>query len=268
MADLGAILADLTVETQELDDIVANLSEVDWKRPTPADGWTIAHQIGHLSWTDRQLVTSLTEPEKWPAEVEKLRREGDDYLDRAAAEEAAKSPGVLLEEWRAHRGAAASALAAVPPGEKVHWYGPSMSVASMATSRLMEAWAHGQDVFDTLGLRREPTRRLWHIARLGARSRDFAFKLHSRIPPVEEFRIELVAPDRSMWTFGPEDAPQRLTGKATDFCLLVTQRRHRSDTELVATGRDVEEWLRIAQAYAGPLGHGREPKGKPQKSRR
>jgi uncharacterized protein (TIGR03083 family) len=47
---------------------------------------------------------------------------------------------------------------------------------------------------------------------------------------------------------------------AHDFCLLVTQRVHRDDTDLVAQGRDATAWLSIAQAFAGPPGEGREPR--------
>jgi uncharacterized protein (TIGR03084 family) len=257
MADLGAILGDLAVETQTIDDVVAALPASEWARPTPAEGWTIAHQIAHLAWTDQKSLIATGPPEDFQAEVEGMLSIGEDYTDVGAAEGAAKPPAELLAEWRAGRTALAAALAEVPDGTKLPWYGPPMSPASMATARMMETWAHGQDIVDALGLVREPTARLWHIARFGTRTRDFAFKLHSLAPPVEEFRVELTAPDGSTWAFGPADAEQRLTGSALDFCLLVTQRRHREDTDLVATGEGVEEWIGIAQAFAGPPGEGR-----------
>lgn len=260
MADLGAILEDLATESQAIDDVVAGLPASDWARQTPAEGWTIAHQIAHLAWTDQKaLIAARGSEADWQAEVERLLSAGESYVDDGAAEGAEKPPRMLLEEWRAGRAELAAALAAVPDGQKIPWYGPPMSAASMVTARIMETWAHGQDIFDALGLEREYTGRLWHIARFGTRTRDFAYKLNSLAPPVEEFRVELVAPDGSTWAFGPEDAPQRLTGSAVDFCLVVTQRRHPADTDLVATGTDVEEWLGIAQAFAGPPGAGRKP---------
>jgi len=257
MADLGAILGDLAAETGTIDDVVAELPASEWARPTPAEGWTIAHQIAHLAWTDQKSLVATGPPEDFQAEIEGMLSIGENYVDVGAEEGARKPPAELLAEWRAGRAALAAALAEVPDGTKLPWYGPPMSPASMATARLMETWAHGQDIFDTLGLVREPTARLWHIARFGTRTRDFAFKLHSLAPPVEEFRVELIAPDGSTWAFGPEDAEQRLTGSALDFCLVVTQRRHRDDTDLVATGDGVEEWIGIAQAFAGPPGEGR-----------
>jgi uncharacterized protein (TIGR03084 family) len=258
MADLGAILGDLTAETQTIDDVVAGLPASEWARPTPAEGWTIAHQIAHLAWTDRKSLVATGPPEDFQAEIEGMLSIGEDYTDIGAAEGAAKPPAELLAEWRAGRAALVTALAEVPEGVKLPWYGPPMSPASMATARMMETWAHGQDIFDALGLVRAPTARLWHIARIGIRTRDFAFKLHSLAPPVEEFRVELTAPDGSTWAFGPEDAEQRLTGSALDFCLLTTQRRHLADTDLVAHGESVEEWLGIAQSFAGPPGEGRK----------
>jgi uncharacterized protein (TIGR03084 family) len=64
-----------------------------------------------------------------------------------------------------------------------------------------------------------------------------------------------------VWTWGPEDAGQSVVGSAYDFCLRVTQRRHRDDLDLVATGPDADRWLDVAQAFAGPSGAGREPTG-------
>jgi uncharacterized protein (TIGR03084 family) len=132
-----------------------------------------------------------------------------------------------------------------------------MSPTSMATARLMETWAHSLDVQDALGRRAEPTDRIRHVAHLGVRTRDFAYGVRGLEPPAEPFRIELTAPSGATWTFGPADAAQHVTGPAYDFCLLVTQRVHRRDTGLVATGPDADRWLDIAQCFAGPSGEGR-----------
>jgi uncharacterized protein (TIGR03084 family) len=140
------------------------------------------------------------------------------------------------------------------------WFGPPMSPASMATARFMETWAHALDVYDALGARPEPTDRIRHVAHLGVRTRNFSFGVHELEPPAEEFRVELTAPSGETWVWGPADAEQRVTGSAVDFCLLVTQRAHRADTDLVAEGADAEKWLSIAQAFAGPPGEGRGPK--------
>ena len=82
--------------------------------------------------------------------------------------------------------------------------------------------------------------------------------MHSLEPPAEEFRIELRSPSGEIWEWGPADAAQSVRGSAYDFCLRVTQRRHRDDLDLIAVGADADRWLDIAQAFAGPPGEGRE----------
>ncbi len=130
----------------------------------------------------------------------------------------------------------------------------------MASARLMETWAHGQDVADALAVPRTPTARLRHVARIGVRARDYAFAVRGLPAPSGEFRVELVPPDGGEpWAYGPQDAADRITGPALDFCLLVTQRAHRADLALTATGPDADRWLDIAQAFAGPAGPGRAP---------
>ncbi|WP_310717761.1 TIGR03084 family metal-binding protein [Streptomyces lydicus] len=260
MSDPGAVPADLRAESEELDALVAGLPAGRWARPTPAAGWTVAHQIAHLEWTDRQALLSATDPDAFARAAQQALATPLTFVDEAAEEGAKLPPAVLLARWREGRDALQRALAAHPAGAKLPWYGPPMSVASMATARLMETWAHGQDVADALGVARRPTARLRHIARIGVRTRDFAYATHQLTPPEEEFRIELRAPDGSLWEYGPAGAAQRVTGSALEFCLLVTQRAHRDDLpSLRAEGAEAERWLGIAQAFAGPPGKGRAP---------
>jgi uncharacterized protein (TIGR03084 family) len=134
-----------------------------------------------------------------------------------------------------------------------------MGARSFITARLMETWAHGQDVVDALGAHREPTDRLRHVAHIGVGARPFSYVTNGRQPNEAPIRVELVAPSGAEWTWGPEDAADRVTGPALDFCLLVTQRRHRADVDVVADGPNADEWLDIAQSFAGPPGTGRRP---------
>ncbi|MEU6079290.1 TIGR03084 family metal-binding protein [Streptomyces sp. NPDC047108] len=259
MADPGAVVDDLHAEGEDLDRLVAGLGPEQWATPTPAPGWTVAHQIAHLAWTDEQAVKSATEPEAFAREAEKAMAAPDTFVDEAAARGAQDPPAELLKRWRAGRAAVRAALSAHPTDVRMPWFLTRMSVASMATGRLMETWAHGQDIADALGVRRTPTDRLRHVARIGVRARDYGYFMRGETPPAEEFRVELTAPDGTLWTYGPEDAAQRVTGTALDFCLLATQRAHRADLALRAEGADADHWLDIAQAFAGPPGQGREP---------
>ncbi|MCX5142031.1 TIGR03084 family metal-binding protein [Streptomyces sp. NBC_00338] len=261
MSDASAVLDDLRSESEELDLIVAGLNARQWAGATPAAGWTVAHQVAHLSWTDEVALLSVTEPERFGDEVARAMKDPEGFVDRAADEVVtAYAPDALLVRWRTGRARLQDALRAAPAGTRFPWYGPPMSVASMATGRLMETWAHGQDVADALGVTRTPTARLRHVARIGVRARDYAFLVRGIQAPTEEFRVELGAPDGDPVVFGPEDAAQRVTGPLHDFCLLVTQRAHRDDLSVRAEGADADAWLDIAQAFAGPAGTGRAPK--------
>lgn len=257
MADAAPMVADLRAESDALDSLVADLPAARWAEPTPAAGWTIAHQIAHLLWTDRVALTAVTDEAAFAALLAEAGKNPSGFVDVGAEELAVVAPAQLLADWRATRGRLHDELLTVADGRKLPWFGPPMSAASMATARLMETWAHGLDVADALGVRRPATARLRSIAHLGVRTRDFSFAVHGLPAPAEPFRVELHAPDGGTWAWGPDDAAQRVTGSAEDFCLLVTQRRPRFSLDVRAVGEDAERWLGIAQAFAGPPGAGR-----------
>jgi uncharacterized protein (TIGR03084 family) len=252
---LDVVLDDLTTESGRLDALVADLPDEGWRTPTPSPGWDVATQIAHLAWTDEAAHAAATDKERWDALVLEALADPDRVADEAALAGGAAEPSAILERWRTARRALAETLRTYPSGQRIPWYGPPMSATSMATARFMETWAHGLDVHHALGAAPEVTDRIRHVAHLGVRARDFAYSVHGMQPPDEEFRVDLAAPSGEVWSWGPDDAAQTVTGPAYDFCLLVTQRINRADTSLVATGRDA--WLEIAQAFAGPSGDGR-----------
>jgi uncharacterized protein (TIGR03084 family) len=264
MSDLvRSLIADLDAETEQLREAVDALGEEGWTRATPAEGWTVATQVAHLLWTDEVAVLAAharrTDEDKaaWDEVVLEAIADPHGYVDAGALAIAALPRGEVLDRWSAAGDSLREALLGYPSGEKMPWFGPPMSPASMATARFMETWAHAQDVYDAVGHRPRPTDRIRHVAHLGVRTRDFAYSVHGEQPPAEEFLVQLVAPSGETWSWGPFDAAQTVTGSAHDFCLLVTQRVHRDATDLVATGADAEHWLSIAQAFAGPPGTGR-----------
>jgi uncharacterized protein (TIGR03084 family) len=270
-AVLEQVLGDLTAEGDALEAAVAPLDEQGWRTPVPAPGWDIATTVVHLAWTDECAIAAGTDKAAWDALVLQALGNPDGFVDEEAFA-GAKAPATeILARWQASRPALVQMLRDFPEGEtaeprgseatdrKLPWYGPPMSPTSMGTARFMETWAHALDVYDALGIAHGPTDRIRHIAHLGVRTRNFAFGVHGLEPPAEEFRVELTAPSGALWAWGPEDAAQSVTGPAYDFCLRVTQRRHRDDLALVATGPDADRWLDIAQAFAGPSGAGREP---------
>ncbi|WP_257428633.1 TIGR03084 family metal-binding protein [Nocardioides carbamazepini] len=260
---LDDLLVDLATESHLLRTAVATADA--WSRATPAQGWTVATQVAHLVWTDEVATIAAgagTEKGKaaWDAVVLKAIENPTGFVDASAHELAALPPAELLGRWDLARAGLVTALWAQPAGTRMPWFGPPMSPTSMATARFMETWAHGLDVYETIGAVPEPTDRVRHVAHIGVRTRDFAYANNGLEAPAEEFRVELTGPSGAVWTWGPEDAAQRVTGEAYDFCRLVTQRIHRDDTSLKAVGDDAERWLTIAQAFAGPAGGGRDPR--------
>ena len=134
-----------------------------------------------------------------------------------------------------------------------------MGAKSFLTARLMETWAHGQDVVDSIGASRPPTDRLRHIAQLGFITRGWSYVNRGLAPPESAVFVELAAPSGAAWTWGPVEAADRVGGPAEDFCLVVTQRRHLDDTALHVEGENAREWLLFAQAFAGPATDGPPP---------
>ena len=258
---LESVLADLAAEGDRLEAVVAPLPEDSWQLPTPADGWDVATQVAHLAWTDEAATAAATDKEAWDALVLEALADPEHAVDKHALAGGAVEPSALLRRWRAGRSRLADVLRAYPEGQRMPWYGPPMSATSMATARFMETWAHSLDVYAALGVEPEVSDRVRHVAHLGVRTRRFAFAVRDETAPDTEPRVELTAPSGELWTWGPEEAAETVSGPAYEFCLLVTQRIHRGDTALVATGPGADRWLDIAQCFAGPSGEGRPAGG-------
>jgi uncharacterized protein (TIGR03084 family) len=255
-ADLGALLADLAAESAALREIVDPLRVSDWQLATPAPGWSIADQVSHLAYFDDLAVSAATRPEEFAA-IQSGLLDGTENADTVAARYRQLTPAELRDWFGRARTGLLTAFADLDPAARVPWFGPPMSVASAVTARLMETWAHGQDIADTIGSRREPTARLRHVAHIGVAARPYSYAAHGLPVPAEPVRVELTAPSGEIWTWSSDGARDRITGPALDFCLLVTQRRHRADTAMVAVGPVADQWLSIAQSFAGPPGAGR-----------
>jgi uncharacterized protein (TIGR03084 family) len=257
--DLASLCDDLEAEHADLDAVVAPLDSPAWDLDTPAVGWAVRNQIHHLGWFDRNAVVAVEQPDDFTATMNEMLGDFDAFEATMATEARSMPADELLRWWRAGRGKLLQVLREADPSLRVPWYGPRMAVSSFTTARLMETWAHGQDVVDAVGASRPPSARLRHIAHIGVRTRGFAYTIHNRPVPDGEVRVELDAPDGSTWVWGSEGAVDRVHGPALDFCLVVTQRRHLDDTALVADGPLAADWMSIAQAFAGGPGEGRQP---------
>ena len=257
--DLGPLLADLAAEQADLRALLDGLDAAVWATPTPSPGWTVLHQVRHLAHGEALGRLAASDPTAFGAELVRLIDDLDGLEAATTAPDADDPPPVALARWWREAEGLRAAIAAGPQDAPIDWITGPMSRASFLTARVMETFAHGHDIAVAVGVERPATDRLRHVAHLGVATRGFAFANRGLAPPAGAVRVELDGPSGARWTWGPDDAPDRVTGPAVDFCLLVTRRRHRADTALVASGPDAERWLAIAQCFAGPPTDGPPP---------
>lgn len=254
---IPGLLQDLQDERQEVIDLLRHLPETAWDIETPAEGWTVRDQVTHLLFFDTMTTLAIATP----VQFEELRDQINDlqeFVDGAGEKFLGVPPSSLLASWMTGALQLHVAASNVDPKTRVPWFGPSMSPASKLTARLMETWAHGQDIHDAVGETREPTDRLRNVAQIGVLSILNSFRARGLADPTDPVSVQLTAPNGNMWAWGDPDAEDTVTGAALDFCLVVTQRRHPDDVNLVATGTTAKAWIDIAQAFAGPPGAGRQ----------
>jgi uncharacterized protein (TIGR03084 family) len=253
---LTELFEDLHAEHEALDSIVAELPDDAWNTPTPAPRWRVRDQIGHLAYFDETGRQAAVDPDGFVADRDRRLADIDSFTTHAERLGRELTGFMLLAAWRAARAAMLDALADVAEKDastRLPWYGPPMSVRSFTTARLMETWAHGQDVVDGLGLpidARPVTDRLRHIAFLGCATRGWSYVVRGRTPPDTPVRVELSLPSGDMFVDG-DAVGEVVSGSALDFCLVVTQRRNVADTALSVVGDAAAEWMSIAQCFAG-----------------
>ena len=235
----------LTAQHAELESLLAGLDDAAWSRPTPCEGWDVADVVVHLSQTDALAVASL-------------RHEFDGVLGGADVDEAAAasvamsrggSPSEVLAAWRTNATSVRTLLDGADPRERVTWVAGTLSVRTLATTRLAECWIHSGDVAAAVGASLPPTERLRLIARLAWRTLPYAFELagHELAGPV---RFSLVGPADEPWVFGDDDAATVVTGSAADLCAVAGRRADPATTSLVATGPDAATVLSLVRTYA------------------
>jgi uncharacterized protein (TIGR03084 family) len=249
MMTLNAMIADLESEQQSLDQVIADLDDATWRLSTDSPGWTIADQVSHLQFFDERAALAMTNPDAFVVDRQHLISSAPRDLSIELGRQVA--PDELLQAWRLARLALIEAATKVDPTVRVPWYGPSMAVKSFLTARLMECWAHGHDVAEAIGVQRSPSARLKHVAHIGVGARAFSLLINQLPEDSRSIRVELNAPDGDLWTWGDETSDQRVLGDALDFCLVVTQRRALSDSQLTVVGDSATTWMSIAQAFAG-----------------
>ncbi|MFF9040458.1 TIGR03084 family metal-binding protein [Streptomyces sp. NPDC014892] len=252
----GELLDDLVAEYDSLRALV--VPGTDLRSATPAEGWDVGAGVAHLAGCDRLAADALAHPD----EFERARPVTDEglasLLDAHITVRRTLPVDALRADWAEQFTGLITALRLSRRGQKVPWFGPPMSPATLATARVMEYWAHGQDIADGLGIAREATDRIRHVCHLGFATFGFSFA-HRGLPvPDTVPRLDLRLPSGAAWSRGADAGTgAAISGDALEFALVVTQRRNHRDTSLVAHGDVARHWLEIAQCFAGPPGPGR-----------
>ncbi len=250
-AGMDPICDDLEAETAALRAIVEPLTEEQWRLPTPAAGWDTHETIIHLGMADYAASLAVLDPDGFNDVKAKMMAGEADLHDMAEADVHSMSGSEVWAWFESERSRMIDAFRALGPKDRIPWFGPDMSALSFATARLMETWAHSHDVADTFGVPYPRTDRLRHVAHIGVTTRGWSYANRGLAVPEGTVRVELTSPGGEVWTWGPDDADAAIRGDAYEFCMLATQRRHHSEVDLEIDGALAQEWVEIAQAFAG-----------------
>jgi uncharacterized protein (TIGR03084 family) len=246
---------DFRDECDALHAALSNAPERAWHRPTQFKGWTFDDVLGHLNMFDHAAELAARGRDELQAffrEIAAGRADGSSLTAYTRRWLDGCSGHALLQRWQAQYRRLAGIYHAFDPNQRFAWAGPDMSARSFMSARQMETWAHGQAVFDSLGLERVEHDRLKNIAVIGINTFGWTFTVNKReVPPVKPY-VRLTSPGGATWEWHDPSAGERVEGSAVDFCRVVTQTRNVLDTSLRVTGPVATEWMRIAQCFAGP----------------
>ena len=246
------ICDDLDAETEALTAVVGELTEEEWRQPTVAEGWDSHETVLHLGASDHLAYLTLTDPEAFADVMGRISR-AEGSLNGLAGADVRTLAGADLWQWFLEgRSAMTHALRQLGAKARVTWIGPEIGARAMATGRLTETWTHSHDLADTFGVDYPRTNRLRNIAHLGVITRDFSYANRGLTPPADPIRVELTGPAGDLWTWGPEDASDRVVATAYAFCKVLTRRQPLADSAVDAQGSLAVEWMEIAQPWIEP----------------
>lgn len=246
---------DFLTDTEVLHDALASLSPAELRQPTQFKGWSIENVLTHLHfWNIAADLSARDEPAFHAMIAPVLDSFQRGRGIRAPEDAAIAARGTALRDaWIAQARDMAARWATMDPKQRLPWAGPSMSARSSITARQMETWAHGFEVFDTLGLTRREGDRLRNIVVLGVNTFGWSHQVHGLPVPGAMPHLRLTAPSGATWEFGdPQAGAGAITGPALDFAAVVTQTRALADTALRLDGPVAATWMAHAQCFAGP----------------
>ena len=245
---------DLLAEAEELHRFLRTLAEADWSRETTFKSWMPWDVVAHLHFFDLLSLLSLEGGDAFLARRNELggrMLKGEPVSEMARRELGALSPAELLARWQTTCRDMATQLGNSDPDRRLRWFGPDMGVRMFTTARLMETWAHGQEIYDLKRVERAPTDRLRHICVIGVKTFGWTFVNRRLEVPGPPPHVRLTAPSGAIWEWNEKSESGRIEGSALAFSQVVTQVRNVADTALRVTGDVATRWMSIAQCFAG-----------------
>ena len=244
--------ADFRAESAALHSLIKSEGGVDYDAPTQFKAWSLNAVLKHLHYWNEMAGLQLTDESELSTRLQTVMSHKGGMRGAEAEHFSNLAGDALLEEWRQGFERTADLFADADPKARLRWAGPDMSARSSITARLMETWAHGQEIYDQFGVARENEDRIKNIVVLGVNTFGWTYK--SRDEPIPEPMpyITLNAPSGEIWVFGEESETDKISGSAEAFCQTVTQTRNVADTDLMVTGAIANDWMSKAQCFAGP----------------
>jgi uncharacterized protein (TIGR03084 family) len=245
---------DLREEGTELYGLLQTLEDRVWERPTPFKSWTVSDVIAHLHISDWFAVLSLKTPDEFLKQAEAMGQaiqKGGDMSSYTREHLGPLKPAELLQRWHDYFMEMCDLLEKADPKLRLKWFGPDMGVRMFTTARQMETWAHAQDLYDLLQIKRTYTDRLKNVAVIGVKTFGWTFVNRGIDVPADIPFVRLTAPSGATWEWNEPNEHNRVEGLATEFCHVVTQGRNVADTQLHVVGETATRWMEIAQCFAG-----------------
>lgn len=249
--ELARQVDDLRAEGAELAALMATLPEEDWQRSTTFKSWTIYDVIAHLHFSDHMGITTIESGDAFKALMADMQGSGLPFVEYTRQWLGNVSAAELLERWKTLLDELCDRLGSLDPQTRLTWAGPGMKPRMFTTARQMETWAHGWEIYDCLRLERVHGDRIKNIAAIGVRTFGWTFANRGRELPGNPPFVRLTAPSGAIWEWNDPTADSSVIGSAVEFCQVVTQVRNVADTALEVVGKSAQEWMAIAQCFAG-----------------
>lgn len=248
------LTTDLREEGDTLYALLESAGPTLGSRVTQFKGWSAWDVLAHLHDSDQLALAALGDEDEFNKILTSIMTAmggGESAIDFSRRRLGSMPYLDLVRKWRATFQQMCDAFDETDPERKLPWFGPPMRVRMFATARLMETWAHGQALFDLMGLERVESDRIRNVVFIGVRTYSFCFVNRGLTVPEPMPFVDLEAPSGARWTYGDESDTDFVRGSAVDFAKVVTQVRNVADTELVVSGEAATEWMAIAQCFAG-----------------